>query len=125
MRMAGDSQYVDDSYVSRSVLLSSCGAGFTGADPDRLFELADKYASVPGTAGARDIGYGFEHRFDDGVIHCDFDFGSRPELGFVNLGHSDTLDPQLSDRLPQLVQLEWPHDGSDHFHEVHFAMIEP
>ena len=106
-------------------MLSGCGAGFSGADPDRLFELADEYASIAGTASAGDIGNGFEYRFDDGIIHRDFNFGSRSELSFVYLGHGDTLDTQLRDGLPQLVQLEWPHDRSDHFHDVHFAMIEP
>ena len=63
--------------------------------------------------------------FDNGIIHGDFDFGSWPELSFIHLGHGYALDAQLSDGLPQLVQLEWPHDRSDHFHDVHFAMIEP
>ena len=73
----------------------------------------------------RDVGNRLEHRFDDGIIDGDFDFGPRSELCFVDFGDGDALNAQLRDGLPQLVQLEWPHDRGDHFHEVHFAMIEP
>src|SRR5580658_3137232 len=98
----------------------SCGrrTGLPGSDTDGLLELADEYAAIAAAARSRDIGDRFEHRLHDRVVHGNFHLGPGPELSLVDFGDRDALDAQLRYRLPQLVQLERPHDRGDHFHDL-------
>jgi hypothetical protein len=114
----------DEHPDDRLATLSGCGPGLSGPDSDGLLELTDQDASVAHSPGTRDIGDRFEDRLDDAIIHGNFDFGSGAKLRLMDLGYGNALNAELCDRLPQLVQLEWPHDRGDHFHDVHFVMIE-
>ena len=99
-------------------------AGLSGADSYCLFQFADEDPTVADPSCSRDIRDRLEYRLDDAVVYRNFDFRARSKLCLINFGDSDALNSQLRDRLPQLVQLEWPHDRGNHFHDVHFAMIE-
>jgi len=101
------------------------GPGLPGSNSNRLFQLTDEDTAVAGPSCARNIRDGLQHRLDDAVVDRNFDFGSGSELGLVHLSHGHPLYPELCDRLPQFVQLEWPHDCGDHFHDVDFLVNGP
>src|SRR5690606_6748139 len=103
------------------LFLSGRCSGLAGADSNSLFKIANKNGPVAVPARTRDVGNGFEHRFDDGVVHGDLDLGTRPVLCFIYFSHRHALHPELGDGVPHLVQLEGPDDRSDDFHDVHVA----
>ena len=83
-------------------------------NPKSRHNLRDRHAA---TRLARRLG-------DHGVVR---EAWSIDELYRIagDFRHGDALDSELRDGLPQIVQLEGPHDRGDHFHDVHFAMIGP
>ncbi len=76
-----------------SCSLSCRCSGLAGADPNGLFQISNQYLSVAATARPRDVGNGFEHRFDDRVVYRYLDFRARPVLCFIYFRHRHACTP--------------------------------
>src|SRR5262249_29092248 len=108
-------------------------AGFTGPESDGLLDAGDEDLAVTNAAGLRGTADGLDGFVDHivGQHNLDFDLGkkvhhvlgSAVELGVtllaaeaLGLGHRDTLQPYLLQRLLHFVELEGFDDGLDFFH---------
>jgi hypothetical protein len=108
-------------------------AGFTGPHPQRLFQFEYPYFSIPGVARPCDVANGLHYLFRDRIVHRNLDLclGQKVDAGFgtaINLlvpglapvtmyfGDRDALNADISNRLPDLVQLEGFDDGGDQLH---------
>src|SRR5690606_7189201 len=70
--------------ICDSQLFLSCRcSGLAGADSNSLLKVANKNGPVAVPARPRDVGDGFENRFDDGLVDRDLHLGTRPVLCFI------------------------------------------
>src|SRR5512139_2584724 len=113
--------------------LDGFGAGLAGADAHGLVELGHENLAVADLSGAGDVGDGFDHLLDDGVVDGDLDLGLGQEVDAVlraavelgvaplpaealYLGDGHALHADVGNGLAHFIELEWLDDGGDELH---------
>src|SRR5512137_1059207 len=115
--------------------LDGVGACLARADAHGLGELGHENLAVADLSGAGDVGDGFDHLLDDGVVDGNLDLGLGQEVDAVfraavelgvpalpakalHLGHRDALHADVGDGLAHFIELERLDDGGDELHRV-------
>jgi hypothetical protein len=114
-------------------LLDGFRTGFTGSDANGLLDGGDKYLAVANLAGACGIGYCLNNLFHDVVGYCQFNFCLRQKIDDVlcaaiklcvtalspetfDFRYGYALNANVSNRLADVIKLEWLNDRCNHFH---------